>query len=194
MANINRRAGLTEDLVVAEAERMADEVGLEHVTMAALAQRLGVRQPSLYKHVASLPALRRAIGLRTVTAMTAEMTRAAVGRSGEDALMAMARTSRDWAKAHPGRYQAGQRAPEPEDTAYQAAAAGVIELFGSALSAFDLSGDDSIDAIRSLRAAMHGFVSLELLGGFAIPLDLDRSYERLISAVIASLSNRHPSH
>jgi AcrR family transcriptional regulator len=184
---------LTEDLVVAEAERMADEVGLENVTMAALAQRLGVRQPSLYKHIASLPALRRAIGVRTTTALTGELARAAIGRSGEDALMAMARAFREWVKAHPGRYQAGQRAPEPGDTAYEAAAAGVIELFGSVLAAFGLNGDDLIDAIRSLRAAMHGFVSLELLGGFAIPLDIDRSYERLVSAVISSFSPQRPT-
>jgi AcrR family transcriptional regulator len=187
------RAGLTEDLVVAEAERMADEVGLENVTMAALAQRLGVRQPSLYKHVASLPALRRAIGLRTMTALNGELARAAVGRSGQDALMAMARAFRAWVKAHPGSYQAGQRGPEPGDAAYEAAGAGVIDLFSSVLSAFDLSGDDAIDAIRSMRAAMHGFVSLELLGGFAIPLDIDRSYERLVSAVISSFSTQRPA-
>lgn len=187
------RAGLTEDLVVAEAERMADEVGLDHVTMAALAQRLGVRQPSLYKHVASLPALRRAVGLRTTIALTEELARAAVGRSGDEALLAMARAFRQWVKAHPGRYQAGQRAPEPGDTPYEAAAAGVLELFGSVLSAFELSADDTIDAIRSLRAAMHGFVSLELLGGFAIPLDIDRSYERLVTAVIRSFSDRRPT-
>ena len=59
---------------------------------------------------------------------------------------------------------------------------------------FDLTGDDTIDAIRSLRAAMHGFVSLELLGGFAIPLDIDRSYERLITAVIDSFSNPGDTH
>ncbi len=172
---------------------MVDELGLEGVTMAALAQRLGVRQPSLYKHVASLSALRRAIGLRTVNAMAGALGQAAIGRSGGDALMAMARVFREWVKAHPGRYQAGQRAPDPGDTEYQAAAAGVIEIFGSVLSAFDLSGDDAIDAIRSLRAAMHGFVSLELLGGFAIPLDIDRSYERLICAVITSLANPRPA-
>jgi AcrR family transcriptional regulator len=188
------RAGLTENLVVAEAERMADEVGLANVTMAALAQRLGVRQPSLYKHVTNLPALRRAIGLRTTTALTEELARAAVGRSGDEALLAMARAFREWVKAHPGRYQAGQRAPDRGDTAYEAAAAGVLELFGSVLSAFDLTGDDTIDAIRSLRAAMHGFVSLELLGGFAIPLDIDRSYERLITAVIDSFSTPGDTH
>ena len=45
------RAGLTEARVVDEAERIADEVGLARLTLAAIADRLGVRQPSLYKHI-----------------------------------------------------------------------------------------------------------------------------------------------
>jgi hypothetical protein len=38
---------------------------------------------------------------------------------------------------------------------------------------------------------MHGFVSLKLLGGFAIPLDIDRCYERLIAAEVASSREPH---
>jgi len=41
-------------VVVAEAERVADEMGLAQLTMAAVAERLGVRQPSLYKHVENM--------------------------------------------------------------------------------------------------------------------------------------------
>ena len=58
------RAGLNTDRVVAEAAELADEVGLDQLTLAALAARLGVRQPSLYKHVASVDALQRLISMR----------------------------------------------------------------------------------------------------------------------------------
>ena len=58
------RAGLTEARVVAEAELLADDVGLSKLTLAALADRLGVRQPSLYKHVAGMEGLQRSIALR----------------------------------------------------------------------------------------------------------------------------------
>ena len=57
------RAGLNTDRVVAEAMELADEAGLDQLTLAALAVRLGVRQPSLYKHVASLDALQRLISM-----------------------------------------------------------------------------------------------------------------------------------
>lgn len=55
------------------------------------------------------------------------------------------------------------------------------------LSTYGLTGDDAIDATRTLRATMHGFVSLEALGGFGLPQDVDRSYERLVEILDAAL-------
>lgn len=52
------RAGLdTQTLVLAAAE-LADEYGMEGVTLALLAAKLGVRSPSLYNHVNGLKELR----------------------------------------------------------------------------------------------------------------------------------------
>ncbi|GAB3952288.1 hypothetical protein GCM10027614_55720 [Micromonospora vulcania] len=45
------RVGLNQQTVVREAARLADEVGYQQLTLAALAGRLGVALPSLYKHV-----------------------------------------------------------------------------------------------------------------------------------------------
>jgi len=49
------------------------------------------------------------------------------------------------------------------------------------------------NAIRFVRAALHGFVSLEApsTGGFALPVDVDRSFDRLVHAVVTSLSECH---
>src|SRR5262249_53912537 len=52
------RAGLDSESVVAAAAAMADEDGLEAVTLTRLAGRLGVRTPSLYAHVRGLDDLR----------------------------------------------------------------------------------------------------------------------------------------
>jgi hypothetical protein len=56
----------------------------------------------------------------------------------------------------------------------------VLRTVAAVLSGFGLTGDDMVHAIRGLRALMHGFVSLEAAGGFAMPLDLDESYHRLV--------------
>ena len=181
------RAGLSEDRVVEEAERMADEVGLQRLTLAALAERLGVRQPSLYKHIDGLPALHRTIAVRARVELADVLGRAAVGRSRGDAIRSVATTYRAWALEHPGRYSATLRAPDPGDTDDVAASTAAVSVVLEILSGYDLRDDAAIDAARALRSSLHGFVSLEAAGGFGLPVDIDRSFERLVDGLIVAL-------
>jgi len=48
------------------------------------------------------------------------------------------------------------------------------------LGSVGLSGEEAIHAARGLRAAVHGFATLEIAGVFGLPLDLDESFTRLI--------------
>jgi AcrR family transcriptional regulator len=91
------RVGLTHERVVAEAAVVADEVGLESLTLAAVAKRVGVAIPSLYKHIDGLDALRRDLAVLGVRELTAAASAAAVGRAGRDALHAIAGAHRDYA-------------------------------------------------------------------------------------------------
>ncbi len=51
------------------------------------------------------------------------------------------------------------------------------------LAGYDLAEDDKIDAIRALRASIHGFVMLEATGGFGMPRETDRSFDAMILAL-----------
>jgi AcrR family transcriptional regulator len=182
------RAGLTEAAVVDEAERLADDVGLSNLTLAALAQRLGVRQPSLYKHIAGMDALQRRVAIRAKDELASVLGRAAVGRAGGDALAAMAHAYRDWALRHPGRYASAQRAPQAGDVEDETASAHVVQVARDVMAGFDLRDDDAVDAIRALRAALHGFVALETGGGFGLPVSIDRSFDRLVAGLEAAFT------
>jgi AcrR family transcriptional regulator len=177
------RAGVTHERVVAEAAAVADEVGLQRLTLAAIAQRLGVTQPSLYKHVASLDAVKRDLAVLGVRELTAALSTAAVGRARSDALYAIANAYRDYAKTHPGRSAAALRAPVPDDTEHVAVSRAAAAVLFAVLDGYGITGEDAIDAIRSLRAAMHGFVSLEGAGGFGLPQSVQDSYARLIGSL-----------
>jgi AcrR family transcriptional regulator len=183
------RAGLNTDRVVAEAAELADEVGLDQLTQAALAARLGVRQPSLYKHVANSDALLQLIAMRGKAELSDVLGRAAIGRARDDALVAMAHAYRAWALEHPGRYRAAQRPAVPGDAADEAVSNRAVQVLAAVMDGYGLSGDDAIDAIRAFRAALHGFVSLEGSGAFALPASVDRSFDRLVHALVGALSN-----
>lgn len=202
------RAGLTATAVIAEAARLADEVGWEHVTLAALAGRLGVRVPSLYKHVDGLDAVRRGVtilaldelGAALAVALTA--ARPGGGTAGGSAgggeadataspvvrLDALARAYRAFATTHPGRYAATVRAAPPGDAEHAAASDAVVATVFGVLGEIGLAGDDAVDAARALRSALHGFVVLEAAGGFGLPRDVDRSFERMITLLLRGLA------
>ena len=180
------RAGLTHQRVIAAAADIADADGLESVTVARVAARLGVRSPSIYNHVAGLDGLRAGIAAAALGDLHDRLRDAAVGRTGDDALLAVALAYRDYALAHPGRYQALQRAPG-DDAEQRARAAAVVELLARVLEPWGLSEPGTIHAIRALRSAMHGFVDLERVGGLAIDLPLEESYRRMVAGLAAGL-------
>lgn len=181
------RVGLTRVRVVEEAANLADQVGLGRLTLAALAERLGVRQPSLYKHIDSLAGLQRSISLRSQRELGEVLARAAVGRSGAEAITAMSHAYRNWALQYPARYEASQLMPERGDAESEATALATVHIIADVLAAYELEDDDAVDAIRALRATLHGFVSLEAQGGFALAASIDRSFERLVRGFTAAL-------
>jgi AcrR family transcriptional regulator len=186
------RAGLTEARVVEEGERIADEVGLQHLTLAALAERLGVRQPSLYKHIAGIDGLRRSMSLHAKQELAGVLGRAAVGRARGEAITAMARAYRAWAHDYPGRYSAAQQAPVIGDVDDEIASAAVVQVAFDVMTGYELRGNDAVDAIRALRAALHGFVTLEAGGGFGMPVDVDRSFDRLVGGLATAFAGWSP--
>jgi AcrR family transcriptional regulator len=183
------RAGLTETRVVEEAERIVDEVGLSSLTLAALAHRLKVRQPSLYKHISGMDGLQRSIALRAKRELAAVLGQAAVGRARGDAIVSMSHAYRAWALKHPGRYATTQRAPIPGDVEDEQASGAAVRVAVDVMAGYELRDDDAVDAIRALRSGLHGFVTLEAGNGFGMPVDVDRSFDRLVAGLATAFAS-----
>ncbi|MCE4945536.1 MULTISPECIES: TetR/AcrR family transcriptional regulator [Streptomyces] len=189
------RAGLTAERVTVAGAEVADEVGLDQVTMSRVARRLGVKDASLYTHVRGLADLRGRIALLAADEKTVRIAEATAGRSGKDALVAFANAWREYARAHPGRYAATQ-APIEIDPELVARAAGprrAVELSYGMLRGYGLAEPDLTDAVRLLRSTFHGFVALEAAGGFAHARPAQRSWERALDALHALLAHWPPS-
>lgn len=57
------------------------------------------------------------------------------------------------------------------------------------LAGYGLQETDAIEAIRTLRSGLHGFITLEASGAFGLPIDVDRSFDRMVGAIIGSFSH-----
>ena len=174
--------------VVETAAALADARGsLEQVTLADVAAELNIRVPSLYNHVNGLDGLRREVALLGVRELTAQVQAAAVGRAGDDAVIAIAHAYRQYARQHPGRYGMTLAAPNPDDAELVEAAEQLLVWLYRVLEAYHLNDTDAVHVVRSLRSVMHGFSTLEAAGGFQMAVDLDETYDYLIRMFLAGL-------
>jgi AcrR family transcriptional regulator len=187
---VSHRVGLDQTTVVEAAAKLVDEEGIEQLTLGRLAERLGVRTPSLYNHIAGLPGLKHELALYCLRDLLNLVTRATIGKSRTEAIVALANAYRAYARETPGRYALTLQAPDPGDQELQAMAQQLVDVLRAVLAPYRLSQQDAIHAIRGLRSIVHGFISLEVAGGFGMPVDLDASFHWLIDAFIAGLEQK----
>ncbi len=184
------RAGLTPDAVLDAAGRIADADGLPAVTLAHLAADLGVRPPSLYKHVDGLDAIHRGLALRGLKEATVRCQRATMGKARDEALFAFAHAYWQFAREHPGLYAASVRAAKPGENDIVVAGEALIGIVLAVLAGYGVKGDDALHATRGLRAIIHGFVSLDAMDAFRLKLDLAESFDRVLRAFAGDLTVR----
>ena len=178
------RVGLTGDDVVASAAGLADEIGFQGVTMGLLADRLGVRAPSLYKHVGGLADVQHRLATLAMAELGEVIRDAVQGRAGRDALAAMLTAVRAYVSTHPGRYAAtvGAEFTGPDDPLLTAGTR-VINSIAAVLRGYGVGDGEMNHAIRTIRSTMHGFAMLEASHGFQWDADPDESFEWMIGFV-----------
>jgi AcrR family transcriptional regulator len=153
---------------VQAARELLEEHGPEALSMRRVADRLGIRAPSIYKHLPDKRALEHAL-ISAGFEEQAERFEAALAGSG-DPVAAIARAYRDYARAHPHVYRLmTERALEREQLA-----AGVEERAARPL--VEALGGDR-DLARALWAFAHGMTILELNDRFPEGADLDVAWE-----------------
>lgn len=178
------RAGLDPATVTAAAADLADEINPLPLTMSIVAERLGVKAPSLYKHVDGLADLTHRIAILGATELGDTIRDDVQGRSGSDALAAAAHAIRAFVKEHPGRYAAtvGITSTGPEDP-LNPALDRVLGSLGAVLHGYGIDPADEVHAIRMLRSMLHGFATLETANGFQINTDIDESFAWMLAFI-----------
>ncbi|MFI1172401.1 TetR/AcrR family transcriptional regulator [Streptomyces melanogenes] len=183
------RVGLSTERLTRAGAELADEVGFEQVTVSALARHFDVKVASLYSHVKNSQDLKTRIALLALEELADRGAAALAGRAGKDALAALANVYRDYAREHPGRYAAAQLRLTPEAAAASAGSRHA-QMTRAILRGYDLSEPDQTHAVRLLGSVFHGYITLELGGGFSHSApDTQQTWTRILDALDALLRN-----
>lgn len=168
----------TNEEVVAAAQAIVDSGGLGGLTMQAVAARVGVRAPSLYKRFHDRDALVAAVVAATVEELGARLEAAAPD------FRELANAYRAFAHERPEAFRL-IFTPYAEEDALRRSAGPVLRV------AADLVGEeDALAAARLFTAWATGFLQMELAGAFRLGGDVDEAFdyglERLRAGLVAA--------
>ena len=174
------------EAIVNAGRRLLESEGLESLTMQRVALTVGVRAPSLYKHVRDRGELIRLIGNDAIQELGRSLDAAASSGDPRQSLRAMAVAHRAFARAYPQAYRLlFARLPESwqVDAALAERASEPIIRTIERLS----GGEQTLEAARTVVAWAHGFAAMELAGAFRLGGDVDKAFafglDRLLVAV-----------
>ena len=146
------RIGLTKDIILQSAMEIVDNIGAENLTLKVLADKLGVRSPSLYNHFNSLSDLHTALMLYGWKQLEYRVMQAAIGKSKDDAIKSMCAAYLNFTLEHLGLFNIMQSYNQHISQETIAATSGLIETIRQVLSAYNLSEKYEVHTIRVFRS------------------------------------------
>jgi AcrR family transcriptional regulator len=159
--------------IVAAAREILEDEGRDALTMRRIAEQLGIRAPSLYKHFPDKQSLEAAI-ISAAFEEQAELFESAIEGSA-DPLAALAAVYRTYARDHPDLY----RLMTDQELRRDLIAPGIEARAG--LPIYLAAGEDA-DRARAAWAFAHGMTMLELTNRFPPGADIDAAWQAGIGA------------
>jgi AcrR family transcriptional regulator len=170
--------------IVHAARELLQQHGIDALTMQAVADRVGVRGPSLYKHFLDREALLREVEKTVVADLESILTVASTSPSDRDALWAIASAHRRFARECPGKYSL-LFALHSDDEAIKTARRKALEPALKRLVSWLGDPDLAFVRARVLYAFLHGFVSIEAASAFKLGGNIDDAFRAGVDLVLS---------
>lgn len=189
-----RRRGIAltrEDVIVTAITLLRNE-GPDSLGINRVARELGIKPPSLYHHVTNNEDLHRAVALsgwKRLDELVQEVADAPSEAGGKLKLAAAA--YRSFARENPALYTLMSTLPlNPSAAEFAPVAQRIIGNFRLFVEPHGFGDAELVHAMRTVRAALHGFVLLELAGQFGLPEAVDESFGFMLDTLIASMRKK----
>lgn len=168
------------ETLVATARVMIEEHGFDQLSLRMIAEEIGVKAPSLYRHVKNKTALLAAVNQVTIRDLFAVLHEAIANDTPiEERLLAMALAYRQFAHSNPATYELAFNTSIPELQTEENDAQNVERVLSIQALFVEWIGreEESLAALRGALALMHGWVRLEMAQQFRRGGDLNAHYE-----------------
>lgn len=179
------KVGLDKCTIIEAAADMADKKGIANVSLKMLANELGIKSPSLYKHFSGgLDELNKELMLYGWRSLESEITKAAIGKSKDDAIIAICCAYRNFVGKHKGLFEAMQWYNMYQSQEHLQATRGTVDVLFQVLEAYGLTEEQKVHCVRMLRGFLQGFFAIESYGGFGNPAPIQDTFDFALNTIL----------
>lgn len=183
--------GVTKETVIQVASDIADKDGFGRLSLKVVAEKLNIRTPSLYNHIASLEDLLREVAHKGMQTMNEEMIQVAIGVSGDEAIKSVSAAYFRFIIAHPGVYETIQWAVwhGNDETAriFDNYKSFLIKIIHSC----NLKKEKTDEVLKLLIGVLHGYTAMQLGAAIVNP---EATIVSLLEAVDTVLLGIHQKY
>lgn len=179
------KVGLDRKAIIEAAANMADEKGIANVTLKVLATELGIKSPSLYKHFSGgLDELNKELMLYGWYSLESEITRAAIGKAKDDAIIAICYTYQNFVAEHKGLFEAMQWYNMYQSEEHLQATQGMVSVLFQVLEGYGLTEEQKVHIVRMLRGFLQGFCAIENHDGYGNSTPLNDTFDFALKIIL----------
>jgi len=186
------KRNLNKDKIISAALELANEIGVKELTFPRLAEKLEIKYPSLYNHYSNADQLRDDMAARLFRVLNEEVSPLLVGKTRGAAVTLYANAYRNLAMKYRGSYELLTSTPKQSNEPLYEEASRHGAMLRNILESFELNRPALVHKSRFLRSAIHGFISLNMLGFLQTEREVstEESFQHMIADIIALCEQR----
>ena len=185
-----RGIGLSREKVIAEACAIANEEGLNAVTITNLANRLGIKKPSLYNHIKDQEDIFGGIMIQGWNHVSNEICQEITNDDPKEAINELSHGIYDYAIANPGIFEAMLWYNTYENEGLKLVSEGLYTFFFSQTDKLGIERNMANHLLRTYRSLIEGFILLVIHNSFGNPVSIEESFQISIDMFTKGLDMR----
>lgn len=182
---------VTKMAVIQTAFDIADEKGLNSVSLKAVAEKLNIRTPSLYNHIDSLDDLLRLSAHSGMRTMNERMMQVAVGKYGDAAIKSVGIEYLNFMIEHPGIYEIIQWATWHGTDETAEIFENYMSLLTTLIDSCQLKAGKTEEILNLITGVFHGYTTLQLRYAFTAPDKVREDFLNAIDTVLLGIHQKY---
>ncbi|PBF72915.1 TetR/AcrR family transcriptional regulator [Clostridioides difficile] len=153
---------VSREIVIQATSDIVNKDGLNKVSLKVIAEKLGIRTPSLYNHIESLDDLLLEVAHKGMREMNSQMIKAAIGNFGDTAIKCISIAYFNFIISNPGVYETIQWATWHGNNETLEIFDEYKSLLEKLILSCNLNTKNTGEVLNLIMSVLHGYSTLQL--------------------------------